>query len=83
LATQDVADVVASAVPILVLDVASTAATSSGQAFGLIGADLVFGLRCRLYHHIQALSLDFFTRSQSGALVNRIHNDVREAQSLV
>lgn len=29
------------------------------------------------------MPLAFFTRSQSGAVVNRIHNDVREAQSLV
>src|SRR5882724_5528180 len=53
-------------------------------AFGLaqsylstkIGACIVLRLRTSLFEHIQQMPLAFFTRTQTGALVSRLDNDV-------
>jgi ATP-binding cassette, subfamily B, bacterial len=58
-------------------------------AFGLtqsylsakIGARIVLSLRAKLFEHIQRMPLAFFTRTQTGALVSRLNNDVSGAQS--
>jgi ATP-binding cassette subfamily B protein len=58
-------------------------------AFGLtqsylsakIGARIVLSLRSKLFEHIQQMPLAFFTRTQTGALVSRLNNDVSGAQS--
>ena len=58
-------------------------------AFGLtqsylsakIGARIVLSLRTKLFEHIQQMPLAFFTRTQTGALVSRLNNDVGGAQS--
>jgi ATP-binding cassette, subfamily B, bacterial len=57
-------------------------------AFGLtqsylsakIGASIVLSLRAKLFAHIQQMPLAFFTRTQTGALVSRLNNDVSGAQ---
>jgi ATP-binding cassette subfamily B protein len=57
-------------------------------AFGLtqsylsakIGASIVLSLRAKLFEHIQQMPLAFFTRTQTGALVSRLNNDVSGAQ---
>lgn len=41
-----------------------------------IGLDMVFDLRVRVFAHIQRMSLAFFTRARTGALVARLSNDV-------
>ncbi len=46
-----------------------------------IGTRIVLGLRRRLFEHIQRMSLAFFTRTQTGALVSRLNNDVGGAQT--
>ena len=58
-------------------------------AFGLtqsylsakIGARIVLSLRAKLFEHIQQMPLAFFTRTQTGALVSRLNNDVSGAQN--
>lgn len=45
-----------------------------------IGEGLIFDLRVALYDHVQRMPLQFFTRSQTGALVSRLNNDVIGAQ---
>ena len=45
-----------------------------------IGEGLIFDLRTQLYDHVQHLPLSFFTRTQTGALVSRLNNDVIGAQ---
>src|SRR6202162_1168549 len=45
-----------------------------------IGAGIVLSLRTRLFAHIQRMPLAFFTRTQTGALVSRLNNDVIGAQ---
>jgi ATP-binding cassette, subfamily B, bacterial len=46
-----------------------------------IGADVVVGLRTRLFRHIQSMPLAFFARTQTGALVNRLFSDTMGARS--
>lgn len=46
-----------------------------------IGASIVFGLRTKLFRHIQEMPLAFFTRTQTGALVSRLNNDVGGART--
>ncbi len=45
-----------------------------------IGQGIVFDLRSAVYEHIQRLPLAFFTRTQTGALMSRLDNDVNGAQ---
>jgi ATP-binding cassette subfamily B protein len=45
-----------------------------------IGEGLIFDLRNRVFAHVQRQSLAFFTRTQTGALVSRLNNDVIGAQ---
>ena len=57
-------------------------------AFGLItgwlssriGEGLIYDLRTQVFAHVQRQSLAFFTRTQTGALVSRLNNDVIGAQ---
>ncbi|HNI70580.1 MAG TPA: ABC transporter transmembrane domain-containing protein, partial [Marmoricola sp.] len=45
-----------------------------------IGEGLIFDLRKRVFGHIQRMPMAFFTRTQTGALVSRLNNDVIGAQ---
>jgi ABC-type multidrug transport system fused ATPase/permease subunit len=45
-----------------------------------IGENLIFDLRTRLYRHVHSLPIAFFTRTQTGALITRLNNDVIGAQ---
>ncbi|MEY3019313.1 MAG: hypothetical protein RLZZ272_297 [Actinomycetota bacterium] len=45
-----------------------------------IGEDLILHLRTLLYRHVQTMPIAFFTRTQTGALVTRLNNDVIGAQ---
>jgi ATP-binding cassette subfamily B protein len=45
-----------------------------------IGESLIFDMRCALYDHVQRMPLAFFTRTQTGALISRMNNDVLGAQ---
>ena len=46
-----------------------------------IGSRIVLNMRTLLFDHIQAMPLAFFTRTQTGALVSRLNNDVGGAQN--
>ncbi len=48
-----------------------------------IGEGLIYDLRKALFDHVQRMPLQFFTRSQTGALVSRLNNDVIGAQRAV
>ena len=45
-----------------------------------VGEGLIHDLRVTLFDHVQRLPIAFFTRSQTGALVSRLNNDVIGAQ---
>ncbi|HEX7743707.1 MAG TPA: ABC transporter ATP-binding protein [Micromonosporaceae bacterium] len=45
-----------------------------------IGEGIIFNLRTQVYDHVQRMPLQFFTRTQTGALVSRLNNDVLGAQ---
>src|SRR4051794_31638245 len=45
-----------------------------------IGEGLIYDLRTKVFAHVQRMSLAFFTRTQTGALVSRLNNDVIGAQ---
>ncbi|WP_199854109.1 ABC transporter ATP-binding protein [Plantactinospora sp. BB1] len=45
-----------------------------------IGEGIILNLRTRVFDHVQRMPLQFFTRTQTGALVSRINNDVTGAQ---
>jgi ATP-binding cassette, subfamily B, bacterial len=48
-----------------------------------VGEGLIYDLRVRLFDHVQRMPLAFFTRSQTGALISRLNNDVVGAQQAV
>jgi ATP-binding cassette subfamily B protein len=45
-----------------------------------IGEGLIFDMRARIFSHIQRMPIAFFTRTQTGALISRLNNDVMGAQ---
>lgn len=45
-----------------------------------IGEGLIFDLRTEVFTHVQRQSIAFFTRTQTGALISRINQDVIGAQ---
>ena len=45
-----------------------------------IGEGVIFDLRTSLYDHVHRMPIAFFTRTQTGALVSRMNNDVIGAQ---
>jgi ATP-binding cassette, subfamily B, bacterial len=45
-----------------------------------IGEGIILDLRTQVYDHVQRMPLQFFTRTQTGALVSRLNNDVLGAQ---
>lgn len=46
----------------------------------VIGEGLIFDLRTEVFRHIQAMPIAFFSRTQTGALISRLNNDVVGAQ---
>src|SRR5438874_11170842 len=48
-----------------------------------VGEGLIFDLRVKLFDHVQRMPLAFFTRTQTGALISRLNNDVVGAQNAV
>jgi ATP-binding cassette, subfamily B, bacterial len=45
-----------------------------------IGEGVIYDLRARVFEHVQRMPVAFFTRTQTGALVSRLNNDVVGAQ---
>ncbi|RYP87604.1 ABC transporter ATP-binding protein [Nocardioides guangzhouensis] len=55
-------------------------AVGAGYLSSRIGEGLIYDLRTQVFAHVQRQSLAFFTRTQTGALVSRLNNDVIGAQ---
>lgn len=65
---------------VLVALVDAALGVGSGYLSSRIGENLIFDLRTQVFGHVQRMSLAFFTRTQTGALVSRLNNDVIGAQ---
>ena len=50
------------------------------RASAIVGEGLIYDMRSQVFRHIQRMPLAFFTRTQTGALVSRLNNDVIGAQ---
>ncbi|MHB1090272.1 MAG: ABC transporter ATP-binding protein [Ilumatobacteraceae bacterium] len=48
-----------------------------------VGEGLIFDLRAALFSKVQSMPIAFFTRTQTGALISRLNNDVIGAQTAV
>ncbi len=46
-----------------------------------VGEGLIYNMRTQVFAHFQRMPVAFFTRTQTGALVSRLNNDVLDAQS--
>jgi ATP-binding cassette subfamily B protein len=47
----------------------------------IIGEGLIYDMRAKVFRHIQRMPIAFFTRTQTGALVSRLNNDIIGAQA--
>lgn len=45
-----------------------------------VGESLILDMRAKVFRHIQRMPVSFFTRTQTGALITRLNNDVLGAQ---
>ena len=76
-------------VTVLALWIVAAAVATAGLSFfdrwwsSRIGEGLIYDLRVKLFDHVQRLPLAFFTRTQTGALISRMNNDVIGAQRAV
>jgi ATP-binding cassette, subfamily B, bacterial len=70
----------------LALVVAALAVVDAGLALAeryiasRVGEGLVYTMRTKVFAHVQRMPVAFFTRTQTGALVSRLNNDVQGAQ---
>jgi ATP-binding cassette subfamily B protein len=76
---------------VLVLAIGAVALAIASAGLGLlqrwysarVGEGLIYDLRVALFDHVQRLPVSFFTRTQTGALMSRLNNDVIGAQQAV
>ena len=63
----------------------ATFAFSAAQTYatGWVGERILADLRNRLFRHLQRLSLGFYERNRTGAVISRITNDVEALDQLV
>jgi len=50
------------------------------RSSAVIGEGLIYDLRAKVFSHIQEMPIAFFSRTQTGALISRLNNDVIGAQ---
>ena len=72
-------------VAVFVASVALYWVASYAQSYlvGWVGQRALQDLRQRIYVHLQAMSIGFFTRRKPGVLISRLTNDVQALDSLV
>jgi ATP-binding cassette subfamily B protein len=72
---------------VLAAVVAGLALADAGLSLGQrwlsarVGEGLIYDMRVSVFAHLQEMPIAFFTRTQTGALVSRLNNDVLDAQS--
>jgi len=71
---------------VLALVAAAIAVIDTGLSIGIryvsasVGEGLIYDMRSQVFEHIQKMPIAFFTRTQTGALISRLNNDVIGAQ---
>jgi len=72
-------------VAVFIASVALYWGASYAQTFlvGWVGQRALQDLRERIYRHLQAMSIGFFTRRRPGVLISRLTNDVQALDALV
>jgi len=76
-------------VNVLAALIVGSALADAGLALGerylssRIGEGVIYDLRVSLFDRVQRMPMSFFTRTQTGALTNRLNNDVMGAQRAV
>jgi ATP-binding cassette subfamily B protein len=73
---------------IVVLSLVAAGVAVAGTALSIairwvsakVGEGLIFDMRSQVFGHIQKMPIAFFTRTQTGALISRLNNDVIGAQ---
>jgi ABC-type multidrug transport system fused ATPase/permease subunit len=50
---------------------------------GAIGASILFDLRCRIFAHVQELSVSFYERYTSGRIISRLTSDIDALNELL
>src|SRR5258707_11755563 len=53
------------------------------RTLGMVGQRFVFDLRCRLFAHLQRLSLRFHDTQRRGDLITRLTSDIQAIQDLI
>ena len=61
--------------------ISAIAGLASRYLSSRVGEGLIYDLRSSLFDHVQRMPIAFFTRTQTGALISRLNNDVVGAQS--
>ncbi len=78
---KDQSLVIALAILVAVLALADAAlGLAERRISAYLGESLIYDMRSKVFRHIQRMPLAFFTRTQTGALVSRLNNDVIGAQ---
>jgi ABC-type multidrug transport system fused ATPase/permease subunit len=84
IATGDLGTLTAVVVAFVAAGIAAFALSGAQTYFtGWVGERALADLRVRLFRHLQRLSLGFFERNRTGAIVSRITNDVEALDQLV
>ncbi len=71
---------------VLSLVAGAVAVTDTALTIGIrwvsakVGEGLIYDMRSKVFAHIQRMPIAFFTRTQTGALISRLNNDVIGAQ---
>lgn len=69
---------------LLLLIVAAAIAEGCALYCGVwIGQRVLFDLRCRVFDHLQSLSLSYFDRHRAGDLISRVNNDTAIIQAAI
>jgi ATP-binding cassette subfamily B protein len=78
---RDTGLIVALAAGVAGLSILDTALAVGERAISSrVGEGLIYDMRSKVFTHVQKMPIAFFTRTQTGALVSRLNNDVLGAQ---
>jgi ATP-binding cassette, subfamily B, bacterial len=84
LADKDISKLNVLAIGLILIPIVSGAVRIVQRKLNVaIGEGVIYDLRVSLYHHLQRMSLRFFTNTKTGELMSRLNNDVVGAQNAI